>query len=230
MKKIVITSLTILLVTQSQNYLLAPVEPVKVEPAKEHVVDETTLQTAAKKNYENEISQTTTSQKNNSTETLTTKQKSSINSNTIPEKGISLEQGEKSEEEEEDFNDLITEKGAESDVEHAQERVKEDSENKKEKAEEVAQEITDKQAEAIENLIETTLQELETNSSESSKILEKTAEKMGITSLAPNRQNIIMQNLKTEWYKLTQKHTNSLITADEIKEFLSTMYTTIQKG
>lgn len=227
MKKIVITSLTLLLITQSQSNLLALGEPPKVELPKEHSADKQQPETQADKNYENEK---TTAEPNSSTGAVTTKQEESQPPvSTGSETSISLEPTEE-EEEEETFTDVLKEKGAESDVDHAQERIKEDSKEKKAQAEEMAQEMTKEQDEKVEALVENTLKELETNSSDSSKIVENAEKEMGITSLPSYKQDSIMKQFTKEWNTLTVKYQDSSIPADQLKEFFSSMYTTIQKG
>lgn len=233
MKKITIINLILLLLTQSQSYLLAPAEPAKAEPAKEYSADKQQPTTAAEKNYENQTSPKTPQEPNNNAGAVATKQEPSTSTSKKTEPGISLKSTENTEEEkeeqEEDPTAVLIDHGGESDVDHAQERIREDA-DKKAEAEKAAQEMTEEQAQKVEAIIEKAATDLEKNSSESSKILEKTAEEMGITSLAPERQNIIMQNLQTEWNQLATKYKDSSIPADELKEFLSKMNSTIKKG
>ncbi|AXK61089.1 hypothetical protein [Candidatus Chromulinivorax destructor] len=139
MKKITIINLTLLLLTQSQSYLLAPAEPAKVEPAKENSADKQQPTTAAEKNYENQTSHKTTQEPNNNAGTVATKQEPSATTSTKSETGISLESAKNTGEEEgeeETFTDVIIDHGGESDVEHAVEKIKEDSEEADLKAEE----------------------------------------------------------------------------------------------
>lgn len=138
MKKITIINLTLLLLAQSQTYLLAPAEPAKVEPAKEYSADKQQPTNAAEKNYENQTSPKTTQEPNNNAGTVATKQESSATTSTNSQAGISLEPaentGKEEEEEEEDPTAVIIDHAGESTVEHAQERVKEDTEKKAEEA------------------------------------------------------------------------------------------------
>lgn len=140
MKKIIIINLTLLLLTQSQSYLLAPTEPAKVEPPKEHSADKQQPTTTAEKNYENQASPKTPQEPNNNAGTVATKQEPSATTSTKSEASISLESakntGEEEGEEEEDPTAVLIDHGGESDVDHAQEEVKKKSEETALKAEE----------------------------------------------------------------------------------------------
>lgn len=134
MKKITIINLTLLLLTQSQSYLLALTESAKVEPAKENSADKQQPETPAEINYQNKTSNKPT------TDTVATKQEPSATTSTKSEASISLESakntGEEEGEEEEDPTAVLIDHGGESDVDHAQEEVKKKSEETALKAEE----------------------------------------------------------------------------------------------
>lgn len=215
--KISIITLSLIFITQSAAYLQAPpVEPIKTtEQPKEQAP-----QPKSEISEEQGHSTTTTSKATNTSP--------SKNNPTESTGEINLSK-ESPDKETENFTDILVEKGAESDVDKSQEKVKEETEeNKKAEAEQIANKMSDDEAAQIEAMIETVAKELENNSTQSAEILEKAAEKMGIKSLSPEKQDITMQNLKTEWNTLASQYKNSSIPSDKIKDFLHTMDTTIK--
>lgn len=132
--------------------------------------------------------------------------------------------------ESDEFQNVLIEKGAESDVDRAMEGINEEQNDKKNEAALETIQITTEERTALENIVADAAKELETNSGDAYTILEKCAEKMGISSLSSEMQNITMQNLKVAWNTLAIKYQNSSIPADMIEDFLREMDTTIKKA
>lgn len=216
-KKISIMTLRLIFITQSAVYLQAPpAESVKPINQPKEQAPQPKSEIGAEQSHDTQTPSSKTSET------------SSSSKSTEPTGEINLSP-ESSNKETENFTGVLIEKGAESDVDRSQEKVKDETEeNKKKEAEQISNKMSDDEAAQLEATIETITKELENDSSNSAEILAKAAEKMGIKSLSLETQNLIMQNLKTDWNTLASQYKNSSIPTDKIKDFLHTMDTTIK--
>lgn len=134
----------------------------------------------------------------------------------------------KEDEENENPNDALIEQamdsGEETTEDKSVEKVNEEQEEKKEEAESKIQELNNENLDNELHMLKQDFIELENNSASVPKILEDTAEKMGIKSLSTSQQVITMKNITNAWNEMAAKYKNSPpIPADAIENFLQQM-------